>query len=75
MLLLLSPSNSHRFGCAVTGYQGDESGDMGVLQRGEDTKDTERCKRENIKSKMKRLLNTDKDSCVCKTHPYDDTDS
>lgn len=38
MFLLISPSYSHRLGCAVTGYQRDEPGDVGVLQRGRDAK-------------------------------------
>lgn len=36
--LLISPSNSHRLGSAVTGYQGDEPRDMGVLQEGGEAK-------------------------------------
>lgn len=33
--LLISPSYCYRLGCAVTGYQGDESRNVGVLQRGQ----------------------------------------
>jgi len=31
--VLDSPSDSHRLACAVAGDQGDEPGDVGVLQR------------------------------------------
>lgn len=43
-----SPPDCHRLGCAVTGDEGDEPGDVSVLQRGDNTQQREEeRKREN----------------------------
>lgn len=76
MFLLISPSYSHRLGCAVTGYQRDEPGDVGVLQRGRDAKGGG--KKNPIQWSDKNHLHTTverTDARVCKTHSYDDADS
>lgn len=51
--LLPSPSHGYRFGCAVTGYQGNESRDVGVLQK------------RKHKRRKKKIRSTCVYVCVC----------
>lgn len=69
MRLLISPSHSHRLGCAIAGYQGDEPGDMSVLQRREVTM-SQRSKAAAFTQTTKNLFK----KSAAKSDPYYDAD-